>query len=351
MRPKNFEELLKQAKERPDLETALGRLGYTLKRVGSGRGYTEYRLTTVKGVGGDLSAVVFCKKTDGTWIVFDNKQRYGGKLSYDAIGALQTFFSHSFDEAVCALAGNSAERANFGTRKESAEERANFGTVSKEEERANFGTSFELPQRTEGKYSATFAYLCGRGISSSMISALIKTDLLYQTTVSTKSVKDMPAVVFPIYNENGEAVGADSCGTYNLEGFRYKHVYSGSDSSYGWHFANNVESVTADTPVFYCESPIDAMSLCQLKGYSGIYVSMAGCKDMTLRGMTEHYGGRPILCVDADEAGAKFRERHTELEVLIPSEGKDWNDELKAKVAKGNVQNAEITAKMQPPKR
>ena len=72
---------------------------------------------------------------------------------------------------------------------------------------------------------------------------------------------------------------------------------------------------------------------------------------MTLRGMTEHYGGRPILCVDADEAGSKFRERHSELESLIPSEGKDWNDELKAKVAKGNVQNAEITAKMQPPKR
>lgn len=321
MRDKNFEEKLKAARQRPDLMTALARIGFQLKRVGHGSKYncTEYRLSKEKGQSGDFSALVFCENADGTWRVLDNKQRYG-RLAYDAIGCLTEFFGHSFDEAVYALAG---EGVAVHRQAPQLHERPK-GAVHQ--------ADFILPEKTKSKYTNLFAYLCSRGISNELISTLVKNELLYQTEMKTKSGKLMPAIVFPIYDKDGKAVGADSCGTYSLEGFRFKHIYEGSNPSFGWHFANHVAEVTENTPMFFCESPIDAMSLCLLTRYEGVYVSMAGCKDVTLDGMHKAYGGRPVICTDNDEGGNKFRSRYPNVLTLIPTQGKDWNDILKAKI-------------------
>lgn len=320
MRGKDFEERLSQARTRPDLMCALSRLGFHLKRVGHGSRYncTEYRISTEKGHSGDYSALVFCENSDGTWRVIDNKQRYG-RLSYDAIGCLTEFFGHSFDEAVYALAGVGV---CVPKKEEAISHSPTKATTSQ--------TEFVLPKKTEGKYTNLFAYLCSRGITNELISSLVKADLIYQSDIETKNGKLMPTIVFPIYDEKGKPVGADSCGTYNLEGFKFKHVYSGSDPSFGWRFANNVTQVTENTPIFFCESPIDAMSLCLLTNYEGIYVSMAGCKDVTFENMCKTYGGKPIICTDDDDAGHKFRRRHPDVLSLVPDKAKDWNDILKA---------------------
>ena len=322
-RSSNFKELLEVAKTRPDLSTALRRLGFQLKRVGHGSKYncTEYKIATGKGVSGDFSALVFCENADGTWRVLDNKQRYG-RLAYDAIGCLTEFFGHNFDEAVYALSNGVALPVR--DRMSVVKDDTPLPSVQRE--------PFKLPAKTEGKYSALFAYLCNRGISNELIKNLVEAELLFQTDVKTSSGKTMPAVVFPVYDKCGKAVGADSCGTYNFYGFKYKHVYSGSDPSYGWRFANHVTDVTEQTPIFFCESPIDAMSLCMLTGYEGVYVSMAGCKDVTLEGIAKSYGGKPVICTDNDEAGNKFRERHPTAASLKPTFGKDWNDELKFRI-------------------
>lgn len=336
MRGKDFEEKLQAARIRPDLMTALSRLGYRLKRVGHGSKYncTEYRLSEEKGLSGDFSSLVFCENADGTWRVLDNKKRYG-KLAYDAIGCLTDFFGHSFDEAVYALAGE-----GIAVYRQAAPQ------LHEKPKEVAPKADFVLPERTKGKYTNLFAYLSSRGISGELIQQLVKNDLLYQTEVETKSGKLMPTIVFPIYDKNGKAVGADSCGTYNLEGFRFKHVYGGSDPSYGWRFANNVTEVTEQTPIFYCESPIDAMSLCLLTGYEGVYVSMAGCKDVTLDGMHKAYGGTPVICTDNDDAGNKFRSRYPNASTLRPTQGKDWNDVLKSKNIEREVNNYDANTRI-----
>ncbi len=323
MRPSNFEEMLKAAKEHPDLQGALSKLGYTLHRVGYGRKYNcvEYKIAGgAKGVAGDFSSVVFCENSDGRWSVLDNKQR-NGILAYDAIGALTELFGLTFDNAVELL---SEGRLTV--------EYAKPQTTRRISENVELG-EFKEPQRTDKTHnSKAFAYLRSRGISAETITALIDEGLIYQSEVESKKTgKLIPVAVFPIYNQEGTMVGADSIGTYNLQNFKFKHIYSGSDPNYGWHFANNVSQITAETPLFFCESPIDAMSLFELYKYDGVYVSMSGCKDVTFEGMNTRYGGKAVICTDNDEAGNKFRARHKEAATLVPPSGKDWNDVLNEK--------------------
>lgn len=314
MRTQDFENRLKLAKQSPDLRTALLRLGFNLKRTGhsSRYGSTEYRLTSEKGVAGDYSALSLCECIDGGWVVFDNKQRYG-RLTYDAIGCLCAFFGHSFDEAVYALTGNGIV-ADIPARRE----RRPLPTAD--------GKPFTLPPPVDGRYSRMYAYLLARGISAELITALTHERLLYEAVYTAKSGEKTVAV-FPIYAPDGTAVGADSCGTYSE--LRFKHLYSGSDPRYGWHFVRGESN-----DMYFCESAVDAMSLYLLTGADGMYISLCGLKDITYNGMVTAYGGRPIICVDNDEAGEKFRARHTDAAVLLPTH-KDWNDDLqKTKGAK-----------------
>lgn len=304
MRTQDFAARLEKAKQAPDLRQALLRLGFSLKRAGhsSRYGSTEYRLTATKGVAGDYSALSLCECNDGEWVVFDNKQRYG-RLTYDAIGCLCAFFDHSFDEAVYALTGNGVV-----TEVKVKTERQVLPTDSK---------PFELPPPIGGRYSRLYAYLLSRGISAELITALTHERLLYEAVYRDKTV-----AVFPIYAADGTAVGADSCGTYSA--LRFKHLYAGSDPRYGWHF-----KCGDSADMFFCESAIDAMSLYLLTGADGMYISLCGLKDITYSGMLTAYGGRPIICVDNDEAGDKFRARHKDAAVMLPT-NKDWNDDLKA---------------------
>lgn len=308
MRTQDFNARLEKAKQAPDLRLALLRLGFGLKRTGhsSRYGSTEYRLTTERGVAGDYSALSLCECTGGGWVVFDNKQRYG-RLTYDAIGCLCAFFDHSFDEAVYALTGNGTV-TDVPTKAE------------RQPPRAADSKPFALPPPVEGRYRRLYAYLLSRGISAGLITALVHERLLYEAVYSSPSGEKTVAV-FPIYTPAGEAVGADSCGTYSE--LRFKHLYRGSDPRYGWHFKRGD---SAD--MYFCESAIDAMSLYLLTGADGMYISMCGLKDITYNGMLTAFGGTPIICADNDEAGDKFRARH-KAAVLLPTH-KDWNDDLKA---------------------
>ena len=59
---------------------------------------------------------------------------------------------------------------------------------------------------------------------------------------------------------------------------------------------------------------------------------MGGLKDETFNHMQKMLGGKPVLCVDNDEAGNRFRKKYPSCETLYPQNGKDWNDELKYRV-------------------
>ena len=132
--------------------------------------------------------------------------------------------------------------------------------------------AFTEPVHSEQNAKA-FAYLRSRGISAETLSSLIEQGLIYQSEVDIKtSGKQIPVAVFPIFDKDGTMVGADSVGTFNLQNFKFKHVYPGTDPNYAWRFANNVKEITEETPMFFCESPIDAISLFELYKYDGVYV-------------------------------------------------------------------------------
>lgn len=319
-RPENFEELKKIAESSPDMIGALAQLGVELKYAGhNSRGSERYSISQRSHTPGDLSAVVFFHNGDGSWVAIDNKSRSGyGYLT--AIGVLRNLFGQSYDDAVYMLSGGRPSlppKAVKTTEKTAAVKH----TVQKIE--------FEgLPEKANTK--RTYAYLTKtRCIDPNMISSLMKQNLIYDGKL-TGSV-----AVFPIYDENGKAVGADCNGTSTGidsrtgKPIKFKHIVPGSDIHYAWRFGYNTDKITSGTPLFICESPIDAMSLCCLTKSPGIYISLAGSstKSETLDSMADKLGGKPVICTDNDEAGNKLRQMYPQYDTLIPK-NKDWNDDL-----------------------
>lgn len=329
MRPENFEELLVAARERPMLREALRQLGVDLKRVGHGKGgSTRFQTTTRGGRADDLSAVVFFERTDGSWIAIDNKQR-AGKQNMDAISVLTNIFGVRFDDAVYMLTGGSP---SLPPRTVAAP------SVRAPEAAASQATKFVQPPKA-GTSSHVAAYLKkSRLIPEAVVDDLLRIGAIYESSWKAMKEsrglnlegKDMPMLVFPIQNDKKEIVGADSCCTFS--NFKFKHVVGGSDPAFAWRFSNHVSQITKDTKLYFCEAPIDAISLCCLTNAPGVYISMGGNKDITFNHMREVLGGTPVICNDADEAGQNFRAKYPECETLTPQYGKDWNDELKFRV-------------------
>lgn len=313
---KQWEEAKETARLHPNMEAALNALGYTLRRDGRSIKYgsVDYRIKAPRGVSGDYSALVFCAKPDGTWVVIDNVQRHG-KLAYDAIGALRAFFNCDFAEAVSLLSSGDIEK------------RAHVSTFTKEPYPE--AESFALPPKYTGSYSATFAYLQKRGMDRGLLNTLVKENLLYEWWYKPKPEnKPLRMAVFPIYNGNGKAIGAESCCTLTVGDFKFKHSVSGSDMNYGWHLFYGIDKVNEDTSVYFCESAIDALSLLQLTAAEGLYVSLSGLKLCIYEGMLNAFGGKAVICTDNDKAGNSFAEQFPESKRLVPSVGKDWNDTL-----------------------
>ncbi len=315
----NFEELIAQARTQPLMKEALAQLGVTLKKVGHGRnGSIRWQTETKGGKEGDFSAVAFFENRDGSWVAVDHKQRTG-KHALDALGVLTKLYGVPFREAVQMLSGGFGRPVGLPFRAEKAEQ------IEPNPERVPF-----IPPPRAEKHNHAFAYLNKtRCIPGNVVSALLHIGAVYESSISLTEGRSTPLVVFPIYNEKGENVGADSCSANSR--FRYKHICAGSDPSCTWYVKNNVTVVTPETPMYFCESSIDAISLLCLQNRPGVYVSMTGVKDEKLEIMTKRFGGTPVICTDNDEAGNLFREKHFSYATLRPQYGKDWNDDILSK--------------------
>ena len=316
-RPQNFDELLNIAKNRPDVHGALSQLGISLKRVGHSMGGVRWQTETKSGTSGDLSAIAFIEKSDGSWIIFDNKGRIG-QQSMDAITCLREIFGVSFDDAVYMLSGGAPSAPVAKPQKLTLEPKA-----EPREER-----TYTPPTPTPDKLRHVKAYLIQtRKLPKELVLTLIDSGKIS----ATERFKSKTAFcTFPITDENGNNVGTDMAATIDDLPKEYKkHLEKGSNADYAWCFPYEVEEITAETPIFFCEAPIDTMSLCALSGTPGIYVSMAGCKDRTFTSVAEKLGGTPIICVDNDETGDAFAARHPDVTRMVAPYGKDWNDTLK----------------------
>ena len=317
-RPQNFDELLDIAKNRPDVHGALSQLGISLKRVGYAMGGERWQTETKGGTSGDLSAIAFIEKPDGKWIFYDNKGRFG-KNSIDPIAFLREGFGITFDDAVYMLSGGRPS-APIANPKPLTLERK----IEPQEK-----PTYTPPTPAPDKLRNVKAYLIQtRKLPKELVLPLIDSGRIYATYYENPETHKQTLVcAFKITDENGTDVGCDSCAPQPE--FKFKHLFTGSNADYAWCFPYEVEEITAETPIFFCEAPIDTMSLCALSGTPGIYVSMAGLKDSTFNSVSKKLGGTPIICVDNDEAGDKFAARHSDIPRMVAPIGKDWNDTLK----------------------
>lgn len=336
----NWNDALQIARTAPDFIGAMRTIGIELKKVGRGKGGAiRYQTTQKSHTAGDLSSVVCMENSDGSWVIFDNKARFG-KTSMDAIDVIQHFGGVSFKEAVDLLAAGRAPSVGAG----SIPAREITPVVQPPEP-----VEFEPPPAYNTKMRNVIAYLTKcRKIPEDLVQLLIDTNHIYAGMLKLdetrtypydtikqdgKVYSKSPLCSFRILNEQGDVVGVDSCST--LSNYRLKHITAGSNPDYAWCFAWKAPEITPQTPLFFCESPIDAMSLCALMDEGGIYISMAGVKDNTLISMAEKLGGRPVICVDSDEAGDRFAARFPQYTRLTVPVGKDWNDCLQHYVRNG----------------
>lgn len=176
------------------------------------------------------------------------------------------------------------------------------------------------------------AYLSkARNIDYSVIKSLLNTKHLYQEQRTNN-------IIFPMYDENGEYVGAELQGT--LSDKRFKGIKANSKYGYGF----NVRfGETFDYALFF-ESAVDLISFIDLKQNHEkkslercILVSMAGLKPNILGHTLKAFTGdlRAFVCVDNDNAGREFinaieGQRIAFKEFRPKSEFKDWNNQLTA---------------------
>ena len=180
----------------------------------------------------------------------------------------------------------------------------------------------------------TIAYLNQtRVIDYKLIKSLIDTKMIYQEVTTNNIVN----IIFPIYDEKNDVVGAEICGTCSDK--RFKGIKSGSKYGYGYSIKGKVKLEY----VLFFESAVDLLSFIELEQRKNVsidntlLVSMAGLKDTTVKQTLKNFGEglQPVLCVDNDHAGLKFiktiKQQMKGIKVFRPEpEYKDWNDQLKS---------------------
>ncbi|MCY3067596.1 MULTISPECIES: DUF3991 domain-containing protein [Aerococcus] len=140
--------------------------------------------------------------------------------------------------------------------------------------------------------------------------------------------------------------GANIQGTLPTKGRSYKRIQKNSTQGYGFNLLNGDPN-----EIFFFESSIDLLSYCSMnKGQldNKWFVSMEGLKKNVVAQTIFDYEtfrkehNQPItapvvhICTDTDQAGQEFYDKHFNIYPYMhydpPSIGKDWNDELVARV-------------------
>ena len=184
----------------------------------------------------------------------------------------------------------------------------------------------------------TIAYLNkSRGISYELIKNLIIDKFLFQEAETNN-------IIFPMYDETGDIVGAELCGT--LTDKRFKGIKANSEYGYGYSIQGKAEIKYA----LFFESAIDVLSFVDIERVQNkvvdnmLLVSMSGLKDVIIRQTLNRRNEalQAVLCVDNDSAGDKFIKsvatQISGVKTYLPeSQYKDWNEQLQA--MKKNIPN------------
>jgi hypothetical protein len=202
----------------------------------------------------------------------------------------------------------------------------------------NFKKEEQAGQRTEGEEEQKFlhinenkdnkraiAYLCQtRKIGYGLVKKLIEDHYISQDNHGN--------IIFKIYDEKGDLVGAELCGT--LSEVRFKSIAEGTQLGYGFNV-----SIGEPTKTLFFESPIDLLSFWTLNEKrltAHRLVSLAGLRVDIFQNILERFcipPGTAYLCVDNDPAGKAFiktiQSKYSTIKIYIPTTVKDWNDLLR----------------------
>ena len=192
-----------------------------------------------------------------------------------------------------------------------------------------------------------------RGFDATFVQRLANADFIKQGKPrQDRQTKEWqkPAILFPWYDENDQVVGLDQQGTeINFEKYgkrgTQKKVGAGSDTRYGYNFRTGNG---ADQLIVF-ESPIDALSYAQMhftepQNKNTTFLSLSGTDHQKvlsqldrMKQLNGHLPKQLVLATDNDLAGFKAAAPFDMLQFegmtnirQIPTQGKDWNDQLKA---------------------
>jgi len=282
------------------LADVLGGMGYVIRQEGSSmlcdttqgkigiQGVKWYNYHEQHGGGGAIDLVMHLEQCD-----------YATALKYLA----QTHGQHTLGSIV-------ADALKVGNRIVNDTPRASFRDLLT-----------RYAQRDDAAWPRARDYLLGRGIPAAQSDALHHQGLLWAT--------HRGGVAFAHRSlASDEVCGATIRGISN----QFKQTIGNRKSAH-FHFGYPVQQATK---LYIAESPIDALSLAEIMPTKGAaYLSTAGAPDKDL---CDHIPPTPewILAFDSDEAGARFRNQlqaaakklGRRCQTMIPTLGKDWNDEL-----------------------
>ena len=292
-------EQIKRARQ-ANLAEYLIRVGIPLVRSGIGRYHHR-----------DHDSLVF---TDGKGYIWNSRELNGKKETGNAVDYLTRHMGMDFKTAIYELT--------------IAESTASIGEAITPEPPEIFDFAKINIERDNRR---SVAYLSQtRGISYGFIKELIANKLIFQETETNN-------ILFPMYDEVGNIVGAELCGT--LTDKRFKGIKTGSEYGYGYSIRGKGKIEIA----LFFESAIDLLSFADIKRSENsaidkvILVSMAGLKDIVVKQTLNRQNEplQPVLCVDNDEAGKEFIKIMTaqigNIKTFLPdAKYKDWNEQRKA---------------------
>lgn len=172
--------------------------------------------------------------------------------------------------------------------------------------------SFCIPERNTGAPTRTRCYLVSRGLPDSMVSELLRRNLLYESA-------DHYNAVFLSKNKDYAEIRG-TCSDIKFHGCRKQK----KDCFWAYR-----EVDASPKKAYICESAIDALSLSILFPHEraeSVFCSIGGVANQAtidrIRTILP-----VVIAVDNDEAGERCRRCNTGVPSIIPV-AKDWNEDL-----------------------
>lgn len=247
---------------------------------------------------------------------FDHATRRGG----GAVGFVMAFYDKTYPEAVTMLLGRDGQ---------------GIIPIVKKEPESREPKPFALPEAYLNM-RRLYAYLTThRRIDRDVVTAFVREKLLYEDALHHNCV-------FVGKDKHGEAKHAHLRST-NSQGKVFRINVEGSEAKHSFHKDGT------DCSLYVFEAPIDLLSHITLYPAGWLEHSYVACCGTSVQPVLERLRQNPklnmvYLCLDNDEAGEDacenmmevLEEMDVDVERLRP-QGKDWNDDLRAKHGKAKT--------------